>query len=155
MTTIQVEKWEQFYPDCLPLMIEHHAEIVDDKEHMPFDLDVQSCAVMDKTGTMLILAARKEGKLVGYGIFLINHSLMSKDVLCATQAPYFVTVDERKTGIGLKIYRYAIQVLRSRGVHQLFPHHWLKGGGEKLGEFFVHLGAVPIQHEYSLWLRVD
>jgi hypothetical protein len=152
MTIIQVETWQQFYPDCLPLMAEHHEEIVEDKERMPLDLDVDSCAAMDKAGNMLLLAARKEGKLVGYGIFLLSNSLMSKKVQCATQAPYFVKADERKNGIGLKIYRNAIEILRNRGVKQLFPHHWLKGGGEKLGEFFVHLGAHEIQHEYSLWI---
>ena len=153
MTIIQTEKWVDFYPECLPLMAEHHAEVVDDGEREPLDLNVDTIAAMDSNGSLLILAARKEGKLVGYIMFILGRSLMSKNVMCATQAPYFVTQSERKNGAGLKLYRKAIAILRERHVHVVFPHHWIKGGGEKLGEFFEHLGAREIQHEYSLWVK--
>jgi Acetyltransferase (GNAT) family len=152
MTIIAVEKWDEFYPDCLPLFAEHHTEIVEDGERMPLDLNVEDCAYMNKNGLLFLLAARKEDKLVGYFTCTIGRSLMSRNVICATQAPYFVTESERSSGLGLRLYREAIRLLREQGVHILFPHHWLKGGGEKLGEFFVHLGARPIQHEYSLWI---
>jgi len=154
MTIIAPESWAAFYPDCLSLFAEHHAEIVDEAYSTPLDPDIGACAAADKSGNVLILVARKETKMVGYAIFFISRNIMSKNVIIATQAPYFVTKDQRKYGIGFKLYREAIKILKHRGVHILYPHHWLTGDSARLGSFFEHLGAKEIQHEYSLNIGV-
>ncbi len=149
---ITVEKWADFYPECLPLMREHNAEVGESEERMPFDIDADTCAALETIGALLIVTARKDGKLIGYCGFTLGNSLLSKNVLCGTQGPFFVTKDERSSGAGLSLYRHAFREMKQLGVKNVYPHHYLRGDSARLGEFFEHLGAKPLQHEYSLWI---
>ncbi len=150
MIEITIESWDKFYPVCLPLFKEHEAEI--GENNMPLDVDVETCATMDKIGMALIVVAYKDGIMIGYCTFFLSKCLMSKNILIGTQGPYFVTKEERKTGAGLKLYREAIKQMKEKGVKNIYPHHYLRGDSAKLGAYFENLGATLIQYEYSLWI---
>lgn len=152
MTLLQEEKWSQFYPECLPLFEEHNSEIGESAENMPLDPDIETCEMLDHAGKLQILTARKGGDLVGYCTFVISRSLQSKNVLCATQSIYFVRKADRRGDLGLRLYMESIRHLRAKGVKNIYPHHWLKGDSMLLKPFFERLGAVEIEHVYSLWI---
>jgi hypothetical protein len=151
MTTYQVERWSEFYPDCLPLFAEHDLEVGECDPRMPLDPDVSTCEALDKAGVLQILTAREEGNLVGYCIFSIAHSLQSRKILCGTQSLYFVTKSHRGI-LSLRLYDEAIRHLKARGVQNIYPHHYLRGDSPRLKKFFERRGAVEVQHEYSLWI---
>lgn len=152
MISLQIEKFADFYPECLPLLAEHNGEIGESENNMPLDIDVDGYAQMCAVGMLQLMTARKDGKLIGYCVFTIGNSLLSKNVLCGTQGPFFVTKQERATGTALRLYRESIKIMKQRGVKNVYPHHWMRGDSEKLGKYFEALGALPVERVYSLWI---
>lgn len=152
MTLLQEEKWSNFYPDCLPLFEEHNGEIGESKDNMPLDPDIEACSALDGAGKLQILTARKADILVGYCTFFISNSLQSKNIVCATQGIYFVRKNERKGDLGLRLYMESIRRLKSKGVKNIYPHHWMRGDSILLKPFFERLGAIEVEHVYSLWI---
>lgn len=149
---IALERWETFYPDCLPLLAEHHAELNEEDPRAPHDPDVAMIEKLDRWEILQIVSARDDGgNLVGYCGFDIGKSLESKNLLCGTLRPFFVTKKHRGS-IGTKLFMRSIEELKLRGVKKAYIHHYLTGDSPKLQILFERLGAKPLQHEYSLWV---
>lgn len=147
--SIQVEKWNQLYPDCLPLFAEHKAEIGETR--IPYNPDIEKAAVLDKSGRLLIITARDENKkLQGYLGFFMDTSLECKNLLLGTQMLWFVTKTARQGGVGIKLYLEAIKQMKGLGVEYIYPHRWLTVDSSDLDKFFLKLGAVPLEYVYSL-----
>lgn len=152
MTLMQEERWSTFHPACLPLFKEHNEEIGEPEDRMPLDPDVDAIEALDKAGMLQILTARHSDDLLGYCTFVISKSLQSKNVLCATQSIYFVKKCERKGSLGLRLYMESIRHLKTKGVKNIYPHHWLRGDSIALKPFFERMGAIEVEHVYSLWI---
>lgn len=149
--SIQVEKWNQLYPDCLPLFVEHKAEV--GEVRINYNPDIEKAAILDKSGRLLIVTARDENeKLQGYLGFFMDTSLECKGLLVGTQMLWFVTKSARHGGVGVKLYLEAIKQMRALGVKNIYPHRWLTVDSSDLDRFFLKLGAVPLEYEYSLWI---
>lgn len=144
---IQLETWKQFHPDCLPLFLEHENEI-GEKRH-PLDPDIDLIEKMDAMNLVQIVTAREEGQLVGYCIFTLGNSLMSRRVLIGTQGPVFVTKSKRRGGLGIRLYEFAFSEMIKKGVQDIYPHYWVQGG-EVLRNYFERKGAVELERVYSL-----
>lgn len=150
---IRVETWNELYPDCLPLFEEHKTEIGESSERMPLNLDIDKITALDNSGRLLIVAARDENKkLLGYLGFFIDTSLECKDLLVGVQTLWFVTKPARQGGVGIKMYLEAIKQMKDLGVKNIYPHRWLTVDSSDLDRFFLKLGAMPIEYEYSLWI---
>ncbi len=154
MLTYDLESWDKFYPECAPLF-EEHLEIGELNPKMPLEIDVDAYARIDKAGLLQILVARDDGVMVGYCIFIISYSMVSKNILCGVQNLWFVTKEHRPGPgrVGRTLFLESIRFLKSKGVKNIYAHHWLRGESYRLGLFFeTILGAQEIQHEYSLWI---
>ncbi|MFA7278770.1 MAG: GNAT family N-acetyltransferase [Sterolibacterium sp.] len=149
---LQLERWATFYPECIALFDAHNTEVGESPTDMPFDPDIDSIAALDAADQLQIVTARKDGKLVGYCMFTIGNSLQSKGVLCGTQAAYYLKKENRPSGLGIKLYLESLTHLKARGVKNVYPHHWLRGDSPKLKTFFERIGAVELEHVYSLWI---
>lgn len=150
---IQLEKWDNFYPDCLPLFAEHKAEIGESADRMPVDPAIDKCAALDKAGMLQIITARdNSGTMSGYCIFVIDYSLESKDVLIGEQKLWFVTKSARHGGLGIKLFMESIKLMKERGVKNIYPHRWMTVESKDLEKFFVGLGAYELERIYSLWI---
>jgi len=148
MIQYQREQWDRFCPDAMELFKEHNNEVGEDNEE--FDPDYEATGKACEKGVLVVFTARKNNKLVGYLWFGVSRHLVNKKTICATQCLFFVTASERQGRVGIGLYKYAIEELKKMGVTKLYPHHFLRSDSARLGEFFKRLGAVELQHEYSL-----
>jgi hypothetical protein len=124
---------------------------VNDK--IPIKPDIEACVRLEKAGLLLIVAARNDvGRMIGYCTFILSNDIMSKDILCGTQGPFFVTKSKRLGGLGVRLYDYMIEKMKERGIKNIYPHHYLHGDSVKLSRYFVKLGAVKTQLMYTLWI---
>ncbi len=151
MVSIAVERWATFWPDCLPLMREHDAELVEHDGREPFDPDDQLFARIDAAGGSLLMAARIDASMIGYCIFNLSPSLRTKGLLCAEQSLWFVTRKHRGT-LGIRMFDRAVDELRARGVKRIYPHHWLSSSSPHAESFFLRRGATQLEHVYSMWI---
>lgn len=148
--TIAREGWDEFWPEAQLLLAAHHEEL---DPGSPFAVNESLARALDAAGGLSIHSARTPGgALVGYCIWYLAPGL-DAPYLCATQGPWYVLPEWRGSAIALKLFRVSLDSLRASGVARAFPHHWTRGGGERLGEFFRRLGAEPMEVSYSLWLE--
>ncbi len=152
MVSYQLETWEQYYPDCLPLWQMHHDEIESQVSDLPFDPDLEQSKALCKAGIAQITTARDLGRMIGYMIWFVTNCLTSKGVKTAAMGPWFVEPDYRGGTVSPRLFAQSLNHMNSLGVRWVFPHHWLVGDSAKAGRIFRHHGAVPAELTYSLRL---
>jgi hypothetical protein len=83
-----IETWGAFAPDARGLWLDHHAEASLEFD-LPFEIDEELYAALDKAGRLFILTARDEGRLVGYITVTISKHPHYK-AMCAFEDMLFV-----------------------------------------------------------------
>lgn len=148
---IREEAWGPAADEFSALGLQHFTETDDGVEpRRPFKLD---CAIMQQiydAGMLSITAARSDGKLVGYCMWMIMPDVESAGLLIAQHGPWFSLPGF--PGVGVEMLKRSIETIKKRGVQMCFPHHRMQGRGAKLGNLYRRLGAVETQHTYSLWI---
>lgn len=149
--TIQEEPFDTFYRDGQELFDEHRAE-AGSFDGLDWDPDIEKARAMESAGRILVLTARKAGKIVGYLLYLLDTSFESKTVLLAYQNVFFVRKKHRGT-LGARLYDIALEKLRDRGVKAEVLRSGVRARGPKLRALFERKGAVLMGSLYYLWLE--
>ena len=99
--TCQLERWKDIRDEICPLYIEHWKEMgLTGAELL---LDHPKYLAMDNEGTLLVVTARDQGKLVGYFVnFLCRHP--HYDLLTAAMDVYYLDPRYRRGTNGLKLF---------------------------------------------------
>lgn len=114
--TIQVEPFMDAYADAKELLEAHWHEIAPYKDFLTVNPDLDAYKKLDEKGALSTITVRKDGKLIGYIVFFISRHLHYSDIFVATDDLHFLHPDYRKSLIGLKMFRFAEEEMRRRGV---------------------------------------
>ena len=145
-----VEPLDRFWPEADGLMAAHTRE-VDACDPADYRFDVAQAKAIENAGMLVICTARDGGRIIGYCIWFLSTSLVCAGRKIATQTGWYVTPDSREGGLGLRLFQFAINELRLRGVVEAFPHFWAKSS-PRLHQFFDRLGAEPVESVYRMRL---
>jgi hypothetical protein len=153
--TFQLEPWEAIATEVQALAERHFAEVdggVEPRRHL--DIDGQLMSYGCKVGAIKIYTARVGPALVGYCTWTISYDVESKGLLIASQGAWYTEQEYQSMAIGLRLFKHTLGELKSLGVQCVFPHHRMQGRGteDRLGPFFLRLGAKLTQHTYTLWI---
>lgn len=150
---LKVERLDTFWPDADSLMAAHWAE-VGHQHNRPYKFALEQAKKIDAAGVSVICTGRTiNGEMVGYCIFYLSENIVSEGSLCATQCGWFVDRAWRSLGVGLKLFRFAIEELKRRGVRDVYPHYWVgREDSGIIGEWFKKLGAEPMENVFHLRL---
>jgi hypothetical protein len=141
---LKLERWAKVEREIQSLFARH----LDELGGGELDLDVQLCRDLDAAGALLILTARDEDLVLqGYCIWTIGPSLEHAGELVAELRPWYVRPEKRNSTLAFRLFHESLELLRSRGIHRCFPHHW---GNATLDKFFTRMGARPIEWVYEL-----
>ncbi|CCG40161.1 GNAT family N-acetyltransferase [Magnetospirillum molischianum] len=146
--TIQEEDWFAFAPDGLPLGRRHYEEVRRDDDD-DIDLNIPLIEGMAQTGLLQIVTARAGGKLVGYLVFTLSPSLVSRLEMEAVQSPFFV-LPEWRGWTGLALHRESIRLLKEKGVSRLTLRSGVRGVGSRQDALFRRIGAQPDGRMWTL-----
>lgn len=127
----------------------HYDEIALDKDRMKLNPDFDKYQNIENAGSLIIITARKEGKLVGYWILFILPHLHYKDVLCGHTDIYYMLPEVRQGMTGVKLLSEGEKILKKRGVKKIFA------GDKKhknLGIIFDMLKWTAVETQYSKWI---
>ena len=151
--TVAQERWSDVRDEIEELFAGHFAEVDGGIEpRRRYKLDHAAMAAIDEAGCLEITAARIDGALVGYCMWMTSQDVESEGLSIAQHGPWYVSEKYAHLRLGLKLFDRSIDHLREVGVSNAFPHHRLEGRGKALGAFYARRGAQEIQHTYSLWL---
>lgn len=116
MVTIQVERWAQFFPDAKQVFPAHWRELALYQNEIPIDIDEAKYTQLDAVDILLILTARKGGRLIGYYLwFLMPHLHYRSTGPMGLTDMYFVLPEYRR-GIGVRLFKASETELKKRGV---------------------------------------
>jgi len=145
--------WIRFWKEAEPLTKKHFEEVdggVDDRR--TWGPQGHVFGIMHSQGIMRVIGARLEGRLVGYLTWNVLPDVESWNMPMAMQGMWFALPEVSRLGVGDKMFKTSLEVLKKLGVEYVSPHHRLQGRGKDIGKYFCKLGAKPIQQSYILWI---
>jgi len=147
------EPWSSgWWAEAKPLAESHFNETDGDdiEPKRKFNLSERLMALMYEAGALLLITARKDGKMVGYHTWQVSEDVESEGLLVAYMGGWYCSPGNARAAF--ELFNKSVEVLKSMGVQCIFPHHRTKGRGSDIGKFFMRQGAIPIQATYSLWI---
>lgn len=145
--TFQAEPFAQFYRDAAPLFAEHLVQTGQaPDDHMRKNLPLLQA--LDDMGALQCLTARLNGRMFGYLMSVIGPSLDAPNRLEATHTIFHASSAVR--GLGMRLQRAALPMLRARGVDEVIMRAGHRGSGPRLGAFYRRLGASEFGQLYRL-----
>ena len=126
----------------------HYEELCVTKE-FDYEPDYDAYKRLAQAGMLHCITCRADGELIGYIIFFISPHLHYKSCITATEDIYFVKKEYRKGRIGIRLFQYAEQVLKERGVQRIVMHTKVHLDNSKL---FEYLGYKQTDKVFSKML---
>lgn len=116
------ESLEDSYPDSYALLRKHWEEIGHYPD-IPLEVDEVKYAQMEAAGMLRIYTARVDGMiLIGYAVFIVSNNPHYASSKQASQDVLFVDPDWRLGRVGIRLVKFAEQMLVGEGV-QVVMHH--------------------------------
>ncbi len=112
---------DELIAELTPLLKAHASEICP-YEDFEFNPDWATYRFFQDNDKLKAFVAREEGKLVGYLAYMVFHNMHFKDVQQAVQDVLYIDPDCRGKMLGIKLIKYADDVMRYNGVHITIQH---------------------------------
>lgn len=118
MLTTQVENWSVLEREAQEIFKVHYDELALHKEAMPLGLESTFYLDVERRGLLLVVTARRDGKLVGYYVAIIinYHPHNRAGGKVSTCDMFFLLPEHRRGGAGAKLLMRAESELKKRGV---------------------------------------
>jgi len=136
MTTIVYEDVDAFgfLPEFERLLPLHYEELSVTKE-FPLEPDYEGYRRVAQAGMLRCITCRADGELIGYIIFFVSPHLHYKSCVTATEDIYFVRKEYRKGRIGIRLFQYAEDALKRRGVQRIVVNTKIHLDNSRLFEY--------------------
>jgi GNAT superfamily N-acetyltransferase len=145
--TFAEETLSQCWEDGQALLRQHWQEIAAYPD-IPLDIDGPRYAAGEAAGALCIVTARTtEGRIVGYGVFVLAAHPHYHGSLQAHQDILYVHPDWRQGRVGWKLVQFCDAVLKAKGVQVVHQH--VKRAHPALGRLLEHHGYVASETIYS------
>jgi GNAT superfamily N-acetyltransferase len=120
MTTLVYEdtNFFSFLEEMKPILLSHYEELCPVKD-FPLDPDWDAYKRYDDAGMLRCVTCRADGELIGYIIFFVQPHIHYKTCLTAVEDIYYVKKEFRKGRVGIRLFKYAEEVLKRIGVNRI------------------------------------
>jgi len=141
--TFQREGVADLWPDLMPLLEAHYAELgpVSPFTDEPLDVDQDTYDAIDAMGAYRAYTARADGKVVGYAGFFVRSHLHHRGLMVASHDVLYVLPEHRGLA-SLQLIVHAGRSLRAEGV-RLISHTALLGSD--FARILEHLGYQSVE----------
>jgi ribosomal protein S18 acetylase RimI-like enzyme len=132
--------------EAFELLVRNYREVETDQD-LPLDPDWEAYLAAERLGSLVVLTARVDRKLVGYLVYSIrrNRHVDVKEAYCDT---FYVLPEYRQSGIALRLLRFGEDEMRKRQVKLLY-HCSKTDPKHHKGAIFEHLGYHAEEVTYS------
>jgi hypothetical protein len=108
-----VEPFVDVWSEARPLTRPHWDEIAKNKELLKLNPDLQKYELLERSGNLLLVTARGDGKLVGYFLWIIAPHPHYRHVLTAEEDLHFLSPEYRSGGIHGEGCGYGYRLLQA------------------------------------------
>lgn len=113
---------------------EHYEELCVTKD-FPMAPDYDAYKRLVDAGFIRVITVRADKELIGYIIFIIQPHLHYKTCLTAFEDLYYLKKEYRLGRIGIRMFKYAEEVLKRIGVNRIIMHTKVHQDNSKLFEY--------------------
>ena len=145
MIQYQCEEYKDCLAECQTYYQEHHDEVYG-VDGPTLDPNYDMYHTLANARLLKTITCRKDGVLIGYVQYVLGYSLHYKTVLTAYEDIYYLKRSERKGRVGLDMFKYAENYLKSIGVSEIKCGTNLNVDNTKL---FTYLKYQPIEKVFS------
>jgi GNAT superfamily N-acetyltransferase len=149
MITATVESFMGAWPELQPHLPRHHEELALYKDKMPLDVSILRYASWEADGSLLFVAVRCDGALVGYFVGIIGTSPHYQTTLCCKMDVIYLTPEHRGAGTGRLLMTTIRAELKRRGCQV-----WYMGSKnhKPIEALFLACGFEPCETYFSQWI---
>jgi GNAT superfamily N-acetyltransferase len=131
------------YADCDPfafveelkeLFPLHYEELCVTKD-FPLAPDYDAYKRLADAGMLRCITVRADEEVIGYAIFVIQPHLHYMTCKTAFEDIYYIRPDFRKGRVGIRLFKYAEEVLKGIGVNRIIMHTKIHMDNSKLFEY--------------------
>jgi GNAT superfamily N-acetyltransferase len=112
----------------------HYEELCVTKD-FPLVPDYDAYKRLANAGMLRCITVRADEELIGYIIFVVQPHLHYMTCKTAFEDIYYIHPDFRKGRVGIRLFKYAEEVLRSIGVNRVIMHTKIHMDNSKLFEY--------------------
>ena len=146
--TYQKERFIDIMAELPPLFVAHDHEVHTEKEALPLNPHWAGYLTSEQRGSLHIVTARDNGKLVGYVFLFVNLSFQISRLIAITDLIYLAP-EYRRGFEGVKMLKKAKEMARSLDAVKLYL---IAHGSEGLERVFSRLGASKAETVYAMLL---
>ena len=144
----QVERWDTYYPETVPLWEQHYLEVANDQDVIPLAPNLAAYTAYDASGMLHIVTARAAGALVGYWTGIVGPHLHYATTLMAMTDMYYLLPDWRRGRNALRLFGTAHRTLKARGVVKVASGTKLHAGLD-MSKLFAFMGYHKTEHLFT------
>ncbi len=148
--SVQRESCEAWFRDGKRLFEEHSVQLGEPADGY-LRRNWELMQRMDRGGGMQVVTARCNGRMVGYYVCYIAPATDDVSLITATHISIFVSKDF--TGLGTRLQRASIEMLREAGVGEICFRAGVMADGARMGAIYRRAGAEHIGQMYRLPLK--
>ena len=130
-------------------------EVDTDQQHIPHDPDWDHYRAQNQAGAYRIVAARRNGRLIGYNAFFMGHHTRHRGVVFAQNDVIYLEPEQRRGMIGVRFINESERLLKAAGAvkvrYDSMRQVRLGSKGGTLGDLFQKLGYT---HEAQVFSKV-
>ena len=135
--TFQEEDFDTWLRDGVHLFREHSISAGEEPDSY-LSKNIPLFRLFSDRGYLQILTARSNGRMFGYQVAVISPTLESPDGTMASLNTFYASKDA--PGLGQKLQRASLDLLRSKGVGEVFGRAGVRGDGHRLGALYRRQG---------------
>jgi GNAT superfamily N-acetyltransferase len=113
------------------------------------DPDWDTYFLLEDLGKLMIFTARSGGKIVGYFSATINPDLHCKGKMLVCNDAIFVHPDYRKSGVGIRLFKFAEKCLSEDGFDRLYVNTTERNNIDGL---MSHMGYIKTESRHFKWI---
>ena len=148
--TYQVEQYSEVLPELKVMYPEHYEELEQEVGGgYELDPDWSQYFALEQSGMLHVITCRKEGRLIGYMYYIVSRHLHVKSCVTAYEDIYFLRKEHRKGRIGINLFKFAEQYLKSIGVNKVLCSTKVHSDNSKLLQY---LGYSFVEKLFSKYL---
>jgi len=112
----------------------HYDELCVTKD-FPLSPDYDAYKRLADAGMLRCITVRADEEVIGYAIFVIQPHLHYMTCKTAFEDIYYIRPDFRKGRVGIRLFKYAEEVLKGIGVNRIIMHTKIHMDNSKLFEY--------------------
>ena len=150
--SITIESFAECLDELKPLFPIHYKELALNQDEVPLDPQYEVYIAREQAGELLFVVVRDEEEtIVGYFIGFIAPGLHYQTCLTCTMDIFYVLQGSRGNQLGVRLFSFVEQELRSRGVNRWFVGSKCHKDASRL---FEALEFEKVEVYYSKFLGV-